>query len=261
MIHVKGHQDAGNTNRRLPLLARLNVQADKLATSFQRHTHHRGDAVPCIGGNYAQLHATPPHIKSHEDLVNTVTITRKIRNTLRSFYGTRRIREHVQRKMKWSMNSVDWESLGTSISKSSEMKTFVTKLHHDLLPTGRRVHRYQAYYEKSCPSCRHEDEDQAHLFHCTDTRREEWRVQQFVKSVSTKCRSMRVYPNITKLLTQGIESFLFDTTFPAYEDEVPPRLRLLAEEQRAIARMASTHPWLLVNAVGATTTDLQRIQS
>jgi hypothetical protein len=96
-----------------------------------------------------------------------------------------------------------------------------------------RVHRYQAYFEKSCPSCSHEDEDQAHLFQCPDTRREEWRVQ-FVKSISTKCRSMRVSPNITKLLTQGIESFLFDTTFPAYDDEVPPRLRLLAEEQRAI---------------------------
>jgi hypothetical protein len=75
------------------------VQADKLATSFQKHTNHRSDAVPCIGGNYAQLHATPPHTKSHEGLVNTVTITRKIRNTLRSFFydGTRRIREHVQR--------------------------------------------------------------------------------------------------------------------------------------------------------------------
>jgi hypothetical protein len=72
----------------------------KLATSFQRLTNHRGDAVPCIGGNYAQLQATPPHIKSHEGLVSTVTITRKIRNTLRSFYGTRRIGEHVQRKMK-----------------------------------------------------------------------------------------------------------------------------------------------------------------
>jgi hypothetical protein len=60
MIHFKGHQDEGNTNRRLPLLARLNMQADKLATSFQRHTNHRSDAAPCSGGNYAQLHATPP---------------------------------------------------------------------------------------------------------------------------------------------------------------------------------------------------------
>jgi hypothetical protein len=113
------------------------------------------------------------------------------------------------------------------------MQTFVTKLHHDLLPTGCRVHRYQANYEKSCPSCSCEDKDQAHLFQCLDTRREEWRVQ-FVKSIGTKCRSMRVSPpNITKSLTQGIESFLFDTTFPAYDDDVPPRLRLLAEEQRA----------------------------
>jgi ribonuclease HI len=45
MIHVKGHQDEGNTNRRLPLLARLNVQADKLATSFQRCTNHGDDEV------------------------------------------------------------------------------------------------------------------------------------------------------------------------------------------------------------------------
>jgi hypothetical protein len=88
MIHVKGHQDEGNANQRLPLLARLNVQADKLATSFQSLTNHHCDAVPCIGGNYAQLHATPPHIKSREGLVNTVTITRKIRNLLQSFYST-----------------------------------------------------------------------------------------------------------------------------------------------------------------------------
>jgi hypothetical protein len=131
--------------------------------------------------------------------------------------------------------AVDWESLGTSIKQAREMHTFVTKLHHDLLPTGRRVHRYQAsYYEQSCgPSCSHEDEDQAHLFQCLDSHREEWRVQ-FVKSIGTKCRSMRVSPNITKLLTQAIESFLFDTTFPAYDDDVLRRLRLLAEEQCAI---------------------------
>jgi hypothetical protein len=45
---------------------------------------------------------------------------------------------------------------------------------------------------------------------------------------------MRVSRNISKLLTQSIESFLFDTTFPAYDDDVPPRFLLLAEEQRAI---------------------------
>jgi hypothetical protein len=136
--------------------------------------------------------------------------------------------------MQWDdtiMDSIDWGFfLGTAIRNASEMKTFVTKLHHDLLPTGHRVHRYQAYYEKSCPSCNHEDEDQVHLFQCQDARREEWRTQ-FVNSIRTKCRSMRVALSITKLLIQGIESILFDSTFPAYKDEVPPSLRLLAQEQ------------------------------
>jgi hypothetical protein len=45
---------------------------------------------------------------------------------------------------------------------------------------------------------------------------------------------MRVALSITKLLIQGIESILFDSTFPAYEDEVPPSLRLLATEQGRI---------------------------
>jgi hypothetical protein len=138
--------------------------------------------------------------------------------------------------MQWDdtvMDSVDWDSLGTAIQQSSEMKTFVTKLHHDLLPTGHRVHRYQAYYEKSCPSCDHENEDQAHLFQCHDDRREEWRIQ-FVQTIRTKCRSRRVAPSLTTLLIQGIESILFDTTFPAYEEDVPPSLRPLAKEQGRI---------------------------
>jgi hypothetical protein len=67
MIHVKGHQDEGNKTSRLPLLARLNIQADKLATSFQRRTHHQAAKVPRIGGNHAQLHTIPPHTASGEE--------------------------------------------------------------------------------------------------------------------------------------------------------------------------------------------------
>jgi hypothetical protein len=55
-----------------------------------------------------------------------------------------------------------------------------------------------------------------------------------VKSIHTKCRIIRVALSLTKLLIQGIESILFDTTFPAYEEDVPPRLRLLAQEQGSI---------------------------
>jgi hypothetical protein len=73
------------------------------------------------------------------------------------------------------------------------------------------------------------NEDQAHLIQCPDTHREEWH-NHFVKSIRTKSRSMRMSPSLTKLLIQGIESSLFDTTFPAYEDGVPPRHP--AEEQR-----------------------------
>jgi predicted aconitase len=78
MIHVKGHQDEGNQKTRLSLLARLNIQADKLATSYQRRTNHRGAKVPCIGGNHAQLHTIPPQTASGNEGGFRVTITRKI---------------------------------------------------------------------------------------------------------------------------------------------------------------------------------------
>jgi hypothetical protein len=76
-------------------------------------------------------------------------------------------------------------------------------------------------------------QDQAHLFQCQDERREEWRIQ-FVKTICTKCRSMRVALSLTQLLIQGIESILFDTAFLAYEEDVPPSLGLLAKEQGRI---------------------------
>jgi hypothetical protein len=165
MIHVKGHQDEGNKITRLSLLTRLNVQADKLATSFQRCTAHQGaKAVLCIKGNHVQLHTILPHILAPgEEGGIRVTITRMIHNMLRSFYCTQRIREDIKRRTQWTdavMDSIDWDSLGIAIRQAREMKIFVTKLHHDLLSTGHRVLRYQAYYEKSCPSCSHEDEDQ-----------------------------------------------------------------------------------------------------
>ena len=36
LIHVKGHQDLHTANRRLPLLAQLNVDADDKAGEYQR---------------------------------------------------------------------------------------------------------------------------------------------------------------------------------------------------------------------------------
>jgi hypothetical protein len=73
-----------------------------------------------------------------------------------------------------------------------------------------------------------QDEDQAHLVQCRDDRREAW-YAQFVKS-SNKRQCLRVALTLTKLLTQRLESFLYGATYPAYENDVPPRLVSLAEE-------------------------------
>jgi hypothetical protein len=55
--HVKGHQTEKSADQPLPLSAKLNNEADAIATAFQEHTNHRDDLVLPIAGSQACLHA------------------------------------------------------------------------------------------------------------------------------------------------------------------------------------------------------------
>ncbi len=53
--HVKGHQDSQGDVKDLPFQARLNIEADKLAASFQHQSSHVEDIGPMIPGTGCRI--------------------------------------------------------------------------------------------------------------------------------------------------------------------------------------------------------------
>jgi predicted RNA-binding Zn-ribbon protein involved in translation (DUF1610 family) len=122
---------------------------------------------------------------------------------------------------------VDWEAHSRAVSNTRETRIFITKLIHDLLPTGARVHRYKKYYVHHCPSCGANEEDRMHMWQCQSPRREQWR-KQFLITLRSKCRSSNTCPVLTSLLLGGIRSVFDDTAFQA---EGSAEIEALAAEQ------------------------------
>jgi ribonuclease HI len=94
--HVKGHQTEKSADQPLPLsAAKLNNEADAIATTFQEHTNHRDELVIPIARSQAYLHADAVFsIKisdgADDNFLPRRTITRGVRKFLRDIYGTRR---------------------------------------------------------------------------------------------------------------------------------------------------------------------------
>jgi hypothetical protein len=145
--HVKGHQTEKSAGQPLPLSAKLNNEADAIATAFQEHTNQRGDLVIPIAGSQAYLHADAVFPIKHSDgaddnFLPRRTITRGVRKFLRDIYGTRQICEHIQDKERWTddvFHSVDWTSFSSAVANTKESRTFIIKLVNDYLPVGKRV--------------------------------------------------------------------------------------------------------------------------
>jgi ribonuclease HI len=159
--HVKGHQTEKSADQPLTLSAKLNNEADAIATTFQEHTNHKDDLVIPIAGSQAYLHADAvfPIMTSDgadDNFLPRRTITRGVRKFVRDVYGTRRICEHIQDKEGWTddvFHSVDWTSFSSARANTKESRTFIIKLINNYLPVGKRVWLYKPYYEAQCPSC------------------------------------------------------------------------------------------------------------
>jgi hypothetical protein len=160
--HVKGHQDKDTEYCDLPLQAQLNIDADKLAGDF----HSTYSATPAIairlGSNPVQL------------TINSATITSRVKQVAHHAATAPTLREYIHSANRWSLPTfdlVDWPSNGHAIRKSYTNKTFIVKLLHNLLPTGKHVHQYKTTYCHPCPSWDEPFEDRSHLYRCRDPTR------------------------------------------------------------------------------------------
>ena len=205
--HVTGHQDDEADYCDLPLVSQLNIDADKLAGEVHSTPSLHPASVIRLAANPAQFH------------IGKATITSRIKSVVRRAATAPALREHIRALTSWSptiFDSVDWISHGQAIRRCYHKKTFVVKFLHNLLPTGKRVHRYDPTYSHRCPSCQDPHEDRAHLLRCPEPTRFAW-VNELFTALRARCTSLLTCESLVSILLHGLESWLTDTPFPLHQ--------------------------------------------
>ena len=134
--HVKGHQDDYRQYRDLPIKARLNIDADEIATS--------SSSIPL---NH--------HIQSTKFIiyVNNEYAHHRIDHQIRIHSHAKQAKEFLCEKYSWNssiFHAIDWQNHSLCLSKLSTAKrrTALRFIHHRL-PTG----KMQFSFKHACPYC------------------------------------------------------------------------------------------------------------
>ncbi|KAI2499119.1 hypothetical protein MHU86_15389 [Fragilaria crotonensis] len=152
--HIKeGHEDKHKIYEELTLLAQLHVDADRMASSFQR-TFGRPSPetlLPTIIG--AALSLPQGTVTAH----HTAAL-------LFAASGPP-LMAYIRTKNCWTgeiFESINWDAHGSALSANQHRQVHYFKLlRHDILPTNAHIYRYAPVKQK-CPLCDHA-EDRGHI--------------------------------------------------------------------------------------------------
>jgi hypothetical protein len=219
---VKGHQDLQSDVKALPFPAKLNILADKLATSFQHHSSHVNDMGPMIPGTGCHL------------CINTQVIPSHQRHRIRTRRGERAFLRYIQQKHNLTaeaFDQIEWDGHCNAVKVfRQKSSTFTTKFLSRWLPVGKLTNRYNpTTYSSRCPSCDCAVEDFKHAFCCPA--RQEWQStlrQELLKVFATTNTDQA----IQNLLLQGLDHWFHDT--PQTPTATSERYNPLVESQGTI---------------------------
>ncbi len=224
IICVRGHQDNKTTYDRLPLLAQLNVDADKLAGRFQ---NQQGTTLPFV-------------LLSPRTGVNlehrSGTITSKYEDTIR-YLATGPVLQHqIKKKYAWSdstMRSIHWQAHGRVFRNHMTSKVHISKLVHDCLPTHSLINKFDSGHRK-CPTCGNIDETRNHIIQCLHPERHKWR-KSWWRELSSFHQTANTSPSLKyvfrKAITQWVDNQDSDIVNP---NLFPTETRRLIHQQNHI---------------------------
>ena len=128
-MHIKGHQDPTKAIHSLPLLAQLNVEADKLAGLYYLK-------APLSTPLASVLPSCPAMLT-----INGSSITSDYKNQLIRAYVEPNYMEHLQHKFQWSTPTIKviaWDALANSLRRIHR-PCLTTKICNDILPVASRL--------------------------------------------------------------------------------------------------------------------------
>jgi hypothetical protein len=161
-VWVKGHQDSLRAYEKLPLAARLNIDADFLATRYRlRGRLKSSEQVDHSHGQQVSIS------------INGKRLTGQFDECIRHHINGYHLRQYTQEKHGWdnsTWNEIDFNVFARHYQRLRPNRQIQQmKLIHEQLPVGKR--RYQQATIKDpilrlCPCCREMEEDTCHLLKC-----------------------------------------------------------------------------------------------
>jgi hypothetical protein len=198
--HIEGHQDDDIRFDDLPLMAQLNVLADKKAKECLQQSIETKKYI-CSDFPFERARV----------FCRGVKITGSIRQDLYRKWGREVARElFVAKKIlsKDDFDLVNWDAVGTATNKFPMMyKVWITKQVSHFAGHRRMLDRYVEDTVNCCPSCGHEDETLEHLTKCTDDTRTEM-FEQSVDELLKYCEETGMHEGLicafeTYLMSRG----------------------------------------------------------
>ena len=224
IVYVKGHQDDRVSYERLPLMAQLNVDADRLANQFQQEHGARRPFSLMAPNTGAFL------------ITDKGTLTSDFSSKLRSRSTGPGLEAYIRSKNDWDQSifdQVNWKVHGKAVKAMRPRRVHLTKFLHDALPTFHFASLMDGGTRK-CIGCGCCDETTDHIFRCTAQLREQWR-QTWWQSVEEFHESHATHPLLRHLFREAMSQWLQPDTPDTVSPIIFPQdVRRLIQSQNAI---------------------------
>jgi hypothetical protein len=154
--YIQGHQDKKLPYLQLPLMAQLNVDADALASMFNR--------------NYPEprpLAILSPNTRVHLLLGEGTVTSRHTEAIILAATGPPLL-QYLCKKYGWTSldaEVIDWQSHESVFKKLKKRRSHLVKFVHNIMPTNSRLNKFEGG-NRRCPSCSATCEDQVHIIRC-----------------------------------------------------------------------------------------------
>jgi exonuclease III len=219
--HVYGHQDSELDYDDLPLDAKMNIEADSLATMELKEYSTPMYSVPFNPESRVMLS------------LSGITVTRRLETTIRTKARLPALIEYYHDRLNWdkrTYHAVDWETFGGVYPKLKKRRNFITKFCFFNLPTGERLHRREASYDDRCPTCHAPEESDEHILQCPSPARRAWRSDL----ISTLLKPLNTFldPVLHDILHEGLLCYFRNE--PIDPTQYPPRYQRLLKQQHSI---------------------------
>jgi hypothetical protein len=226
--HVKAHQDSTIQYDKLPYIAQLNCDADRLVGDFVQtitstdilQSFHRYPASTC------QLY------------YNNTPITTMIPHAVRNAHNLRQYKHYMCHRFKWETevyNNIDFSTIEAVVSHfSPNDKRRIHKIRCKWLPTMKRRNKEDVTIRPYCPNCPTVNEDHDHIFSCPHPMRQK-DLQIAYKNFLTTIRT-NTPESILTIFDTAIQSWITKgrITYTTNETRLPPSIESAIEHQNSI---------------------------